>query len=89
MTTSTAPAAPDLPDDLRAALDLERTWAVAPRPGVTKEREVRERLGLTPTRYRLLLQRALDDPRALAYDPLLVRRLLRLRDRRRGRLRGA
>jgi hypothetical protein len=80
---------PDLPDELRSVLDLERTWAVAPAPGVTKERAIRERLGLTPTRYRLLLQRAIEDPRALAYDPLLVRRLLRLRDRRRGRLRGA
>lgn len=80
---------PDLPADLRSVLDLERAWAVAPTPGMTKERAARERLGLTPTRYRVLLQRAIDDPRALAYDPLLVRRLLRLRDRRRGRLRGA
>ncbi|MFM8944332.1 MAG: DUF3263 domain-containing protein [Actinomycetota bacterium] len=80
---------PDLPAELRAVLDLERAWAVAPTPGMTKERAARERFGITPTRYRLLLHRAIDDPRALAYDPLLVRRLLRLRDRRRGRLRGA
>lgn len=79
----------DLPDALRSVLDFERAWAVAPFPGMTKERAVRERLGLTPTRYRLLVQRAIEDPRALAHDPLLVRRLLRVRDHRRSRLRGA
>ena len=75
MTTSTAPAAPDLPDDLRAALDLERTWAVAPRPGVTKEREVRERLGLTPTRYRLLRAVPADEAEALAALTVAVRQV--------------
>lgn len=73
---------------LRAALDAERDWAAGRHAGVTKERFIRERLGLTPARFQHELQLALDHPAALAYDPALVRRLLRLRERRRRRLRG-
>ncbi|MFM7718346.1 MAG: DUF3263 domain-containing protein [Actinomycetota bacterium] len=69
---------------VRAVLDVEREWAAS--PSLPKERLIRERLGLTPARYQLALQRALDDPAALAAEPLLVRRLLRLRERRRRRL---
>lgn len=65
-----------------AVLALERqSW---PGPGA-KERAVRERLGITPTRYYQLLNALLDDPRALAHDPVTVNRLRRLRDERRGR----
>jgi hypothetical protein len=67
-------------------LDLERTaWTL---PG-RKEDLVRERLGLAPTTYRKLLTGLLDDPEALAYDPMVVRRLRRARDeRRRARYEG-
>ncbi|MFI0911480.1 DUF3263 domain-containing protein [Streptomyces abikoensis] len=65
-----------------AVLALERrSW---PGPGA-KERAVRERLGITPTRYYQLLNALLDDPRALAHDPVTVNRLRRLRDERRER----
>lgn len=65
-----------------AVLALERqSW---PGPGA-KERAVRERLGITPTRYYQLLNALLDDPRALAHDPVTVNRLRRLRDARRER----
>ncbi|MFF4225910.1 DUF3263 domain-containing protein [Streptomyces abikoensis] len=65
-----------------AVLALERrSW---PGPGA-KERAVRERLGITPTRYYQLLNALLDDPRALAHDPVTVNRLRRLRDERRAR----
>ncbi|GGP61496.1 hypothetical protein GCM10010214_39060 [Streptomyces abikoensis] len=65
-----------------AVLALERrSW---PGPGA-KERVVRERLGITPTRYYQLLNALLDDPRALAHDPVTVNRLRRLRDERRAR----
>ena len=40
-------------------------------------------LGLTPMRYYQLLNRLLDDPAALAADPLLVKRLTRVRTNRR------
>ena len=63
-----------------AILELERTaWAL---PG-RKEALVRERLGLSPTTYYKLLAGLLDDPAALAHDPLVVRRLRRVRDQRR------
>ncbi|GHC73585.1 hypothetical protein GCM10010507_61070 [Streptomyces cinnamoneus] len=65
-----------------AVLALERqSW---PGPGA-KERAVRERLGITPTRYYQLLNVLLDDPRALAHDPVTVNRLRRLRQARRER----
>ncbi|MEU3872430.1 MULTISPECIES: DUF3263 domain-containing protein [Streptomyces] len=65
-----------------AVLALERqSW---PGPGA-KERAVRERLGITPTRYYQLLNVLLDDPRALAHDPVTVNRLRRLREERRER----
>ncbi|MFD8997840.1 DUF3263 domain-containing protein [Streptomyces abikoensis] len=65
-----------------AVLALERrSW---PGPGA-KERVVRERLGITPARYYQLLNALLDDPRALAHDPVTVNRLRRLRDERRAR----
>ncbi|MBE9374627.1 DUF3263 domain-containing protein [Saccharopolyspora sp. HNM0983] len=49
-------------------------------PG-TKERLIRERFGLSATRYYQQLNRLLDDPAALAENPALVHRLLRLRRR--------
>ncbi len=66
----------------RAVLALERRgW---PGPGA-KERAVRERLGISPTRYYQLLNALLDDPRALEHDPVTVNRLRRVRQERRMR----
>lgn len=66
----------------RAVLGIERrTW---PGPGA-KERAIRERLGISPTRYYQLLNALLDDPEALAHDPVTVNRLRRRRDARRER----
>jgi Protein of unknown function (DUF3263) len=64
----------------RAILDFERSWWSQPGP---KETAIRERFELSPTRYYELLNEALQDPEAMDYDPLVVRRLRRLRDRRR------
>lgn len=67
----------------RAVLALERRgW---PPGGGTKERVIRERLEISPTRYYQLLNALLDDPAALAHDPVTVNRLRRLRDERRAR----
>jgi hypothetical protein len=55
----------------------------SPRRGRSKERAIRQDLGITPTRYHQLLVGAIDRPEALAFDPMLVRRLRRLRDARR------
>nr|WP_245245122.1 DUF3263 domain-containing protein [Streptomyces palmae] len=66
----------------RALLAMEaRGW---PGPGA-KERAIRERLGITPTRYYQLLNALIDDERALAHDPVTVNRLRRLRQSRRTR----
>ena len=66
----------------RALLDFEReSWKL----DVPKERAIRDRFGFSAARYHQLLNRALESPQALAYDPMLVRRLLRVRDARRRR----
>ena len=64
----------------RALLDFEREWWRLAQP---KARAIRERFALSPARYHQLLNRAIDLPEALAYDPMLVRRLRRLREARR------
>jgi hypothetical protein len=80
VTTSPDHLAPELDERTREVLEFERSWW---QHGGSKERRIRERLGLSPTRYHQLLMRALDRPEALAYDPMLVRRLRRLRESRR------
>jgi hypothetical protein len=69
-----------LTDRDRAILDFERSWWSEPGP---KELAIRERFELSTTRYYEILGELVDDPGAMAYDPLVVRRLRRLRDRRR------
>ncbi|MCF3964048.1 DUF3263 domain-containing protein [Streptomyces fuscigenes] len=60
----------------REVLALERRpWSG---PGA-KERAIRERLGMSPTRYYQLLNALLDDPAAAAHDPVTVNRLRRVR----------
>jgi hypothetical protein len=64
-------------------LVFERQWW---RAAGAKETAIRERFGVTPTRYYQVLNALVDRPDALAADPLLIRRLRRLRSaRRRGR----
>ncbi len=63
----------------RAILDFERTWWRADR---TRDQEIRERFDLSAARYYQRLNTLIDLPAALAADPLLVRRLRRLRDAR-------
>jgi Protein of unknown function (DUF3263) len=66
----------------RRLLDFEREcWKLE----IPKERAIRETFGFSAARYHQLLSRVLDRPEALAYDPMLVRRLLRVRDERRRR----
>ncbi len=70
----------------RALLDFEReAWKL----GVPKERAIRERFGISPARYHQQLNRLIDRSDALAYDPMLTRRLRRIREaRRRKRVAG-
>jgi hypothetical protein len=64
----------------RAMLDFERTWWSVDAP---KDQQIHERFELSATRYYQLLAELLEMPDAAAYDPLVVRRLQRQRDRRR------
>ena len=57
-------------------LTFERHWW---RQAGAKETAIRDRFGVTPTRYYQVLNALVDRPDALAADPLLVRRLRRLR----------
>jgi glycine/D-amino acid oxidase-like deaminating enzyme len=69
-----------LSERARAILDFERTWW---RDGGAKEPAIRTTFALSATRYYQLLSRLIDTPAAYAYDPLVVLRLRRQRDRRR------
>jgi len=79
-SSSTGEGRADAVERWREVLDFERAWWQA---GASKDAAIRERLGMAPTRYYQMLNRAIDLQAALEYDPMLVRRLRRLRDRRR------
>jgi hypothetical protein len=64
----------------RSVLAFERQWW---RHAGAKEEAIRRQFGIGPTAYYQLLSRLLDDPAALAYDPMLVKRLQRQRASRR------
>ena len=75
-----------LTDRDRAILDFERTWWSEPgRKGAA----IRSRIGLSPARYYQVLGELIASPEAAAYDPLVVRRLRKLKSsRRRARIEG-
>jgi hypothetical protein len=70
-------------------LDFERSWWK--HEGV-KERAIKDRFDMSATRYYQVLNELLENPAALEYDPILVKRLQRLRlsrqRQRTARLRG-
>lgn len=55
---------------------FERQWW---KHAGAKEQAIRETFEISSTRYYQLLNKLLDDPRALEFDPALVNRLRRLR----------
>jgi hypothetical protein len=57
-------------------LDFERQWW---RLAGAKEQAVADRFGLSSTRYYQILNGLIDRPAALRADPMLVKRLQRLR----------
>ena len=58
-------------------LEFEANWWTYPGP---KDVAIRDYLGMSATRYYQILRRLMDDPAAMARDPLTVRRLHRVRD---------
>lgn len=73
------PQAPGLSELDAAILEFEASWWSA---AGTKESEIRERFALSAPRYYQILNSLIDNPDALAAQPLLVKRLRRLRQRR-------
>jgi hypothetical protein len=67
---------PDLSDRDREILAFERQWW---RHAGAKEQAIRDTFEFSATRYYQLLGELIDRPEALAHDPMLVKRLRRLR----------
>jgi hypothetical protein len=63
----------------RNVLDFEGSWWLYPGP---KDRDIGEYLEMSATRYYQAIRRLVDDDAALAYAPLTVRRLRRMRRER-------
>lgn len=78
-TTSPGTSVPTLSDRDRGILDFERDWT---RSAAAKDEAVLAQFGLSLARYYQLLNAVIDSPAAIAHDPLLVRRLQRVRDTR-------
>ena len=57
-------------------LDFERSWW---KHAGVKELAIRERFDMSATRYYQLLNELIENPAALEHDPILVKRLKRLR----------
>lgn len=63
----------------RRILEFERTWW---RHGGAKESAISEIFQMNATRYYQILNVLIDSPAALAAEPMLVKRLRRMRDTR-------
>jgi uncharacterized protein DUF3263 len=73
---SGAPELSGLSERDRDILAFERHWW---KYAGAKEQAVREKFDMSSTRYYQVLNALIDRPESLAHDPLLVRRLRRLR----------
>jgi IS4 transposase len=74
------PPRTQLDETERRLLEFERAWA--DRVG-NREAAIRSEFGVSSARYYQMLYALLDSPIAVRHDPLLVRRLQRLRESRR------
>lgn len=69
-------AAAMLSDRDREILEFERQWW---KYAGAKEQAIRDLFDMSATRYYQILNGLIDTPEALAFDPMLVKRLRRLR----------
>ena len=74
-------AQPMLSDRDQRILAFERQW---PKHVGAKEEAVRAEFGLSSARYYQLLNAVIDSPAAIVHDPMLARRLQRVREARTG-----
>ncbi|MEI2778969.1 MAG: DUF3263 domain-containing protein [Tetrasphaera sp.] len=84
-TPESASTPGELTDRDRAILAFERQWW---KYAGSKEQAVRDLFEMSSTRYYQVLNGLIDNPAALAHDPMLVKRLRRLRASRQ-RIRSA
>lgn len=63
----------------RKILDFERQWW---KYAGAKEQAIKDLFDMSATRYYQTLNRLIDNPDALAFDPMLVKRLRRMRSQR-------
>lgn len=79
LSGQTGQPGPGLSDRDRDILEFERHWW---KYAGAKEQAVREKFDMSSTRYYQVLNALIDSQAALEADPLLVRRLRRLRQQR-------
>jgi hypothetical protein len=72
-------AAAALSDRDRRILEFERQWW---KYAGAKEQAIRDLFDMSSTRYYQILNGLIDSPEALAFDPMLVKRLRRMRTAR-------
>jgi hypothetical protein len=77
--TGAQPVSGELSERDREILAFERQWW---KYAGAKEQAIRELFDMSATRYYQVLNALLDRPEALAFDPMLVKRLRRLRTAR-------
>ncbi|RBP65536.1 uncharacterized protein DUF3263 [Brevibacterium sanguinis] len=70
---------PELSELEVSVLEFERRWW---KYGGAKDHAIRERFDMSATSYFQILNSLLDNPAALASDPMLVKRLRRIRSTR-------
>jgi len=66
----------ELADRDQQVLEFERQWW---KYAGAKEQAIRDLFAMSATRYYQVLNALIDRPEALAYDPMLINRLRRLR----------
>jgi hypothetical protein len=69
-------ASGELSERDQQVLGFERLWW---KYAGAKEQAIRDQFGMSATRYYQVLNALIDRPESLAFDPLLVKRLRRLR----------
>ena len=75
-STAYGPESTGLTDREQEILAFERQWW---KYAGAKEQAIRELFDMSATRYYQVLNALLDRPEAMAFDPMLVKRLRRLR----------
>lgn len=79
VTTRTSEAPQQISSRDQEILAFERQWW---KYAGAKEQAIRDLFDMSGTRYYQLLNSLIDNPAALAHDPMLVKRLRRLRTAR-------